>query len=179
MTEAPMPTLKTKRLVLRPFRPGDAAEVQRLAGAREIAAGTLTVPHPYPDGAAEEWIATHPGNWAERKGLTLAVTRRHDDALVGAVGLMLTMADRRAELGYWVGVPWWNLGYATEASRAIIDFGFASLGLHRIMARHMVRNPASGRVMLKLGMQQEGILRQHTLKWGVFEDLVVYAVLAE
>jgi ribosomal-protein-alanine N-acetyltransferase len=179
MIENPMPTLETERLVLRPFRPGDAAEVQRLAGEREIAAGTLTVPHPYPDGAAEEWIATHAANWAERKVLTLAVTTPGDDTLVGAVGLMLTMADRRAELGYWIGIPWWNLGYATEASRAIIDFGFASLGLHRIMAQHMARNPGSGRVMQKLGMQQEGILRQHTLKWGVFEDLVVYAVLAE
>ncbi|MDH4046190.1 MAG: GNAT family N-acetyltransferase [Gemmatimonadota bacterium] len=179
MIEDPMPTLETERLVLRPFRPGDAAEVQRLAGEREIAAGTLTVPHPYPDGAAEEWIATHAANWAERKVLTLAVTTPGDDTLVGAVGLMLTMADRRAELGYWIGIPWWNLGYATEASRAIIDFGFASLGLHRIMAQHMARNPGSGRVMQKLGMQQEGILRQHTLKWGVFEDLVVYAVLAE
>lgn len=179
MIEDPMPTLETKRLVLRPFRPDDAAEVQRLAGEREVAAGTLTVPHPYPDGAAEEWIATHAANWAERKVLTLAVTTPGNDTLVGAVGLILTMADRRAELGYWIGIPWWNLGYATEASRAIIDFGFASLGLHRIMARHMARNPASGRVMQKLGMRQEGVLRQHTLKWGVFEDLVVYAVLAE
>jgi len=179
MTEAPIPTLRTTRLVLRPFRPDDAPTVQRLAGEREIAASTLTVPHPYPDGAAEEWIATHATAWADQRVLTLAVTTPGDDALVGAVGLQLAMADRRAELGYWIGIPWWNLGYATEASRAIIGFGFTSLGLHRIMARHMARNPASGRVMQKLGMQREGVLRQHILKWGVFEDLVVYAVLAQ
>ncbi|HMU60460.1 MAG TPA: GNAT family N-acetyltransferase, partial [Gemmatimonadales bacterium] len=168
----------TPRLVLRPFRPDDAPAVQRLAGERDVAASTLTVPHPYPDGAAEEWIATHATAWAEQRVLTLAVATSGDDVLVGAVGLALAMADRRAELGYWIGIPWWNLGYATEASRAIIDFGFTSLGLHRIMARHMARNPASGRVMQKLGMQREGVLRGHILKWGVFEDLVVYAVLA-
>ncbi len=173
-----LPTLATARLVLRPFRLGDAPMVQRLAGAREIAATTLTVPHPYPDGAAEEWIATHAAAWAERRGLTLAVTLREDGALVGAVGLALVMADRRAELGYWIGVPWWNRGMATEASRGLIDFGFGTLGLHRIMARHMARNEASGRVMQKLGMAREGVLRDHVLKWGEFEDLVVYAVLA-
>jgi len=178
MTEAPLPILKTARLVLRPFRAADAADVQRLAGERAIAASTLTVPHPYPDGAAETWIATHAGLWAERKALTLAVTTAADAVLVGAIGLALTMDDRRAELGYWVGVPYWNRGYATEASRAMLDFGFASLALHRIMARHLSRNPASGRVMQKLGMQAEGTLRHHVLKWGVFEDLVVYAALA-
>lgn len=178
MTAGPMPVLKTARLVLRPFRDADATDVQRLAGEREIAATTLTVPHPYPDGAAESWIATHAGLWADRKVLTLAVTTAADEVLVGAIGLALTMEDRRAELGYWIGVPYWNRGYATEASRAMLDFGFASLALHRIMARHLARNPASGRVMQKLGMQAEGTLRHHVLKWGVFEDLVVYAALA-
>jgi len=178
MTGVPMPILRTPRLVLRPFLPEDAAAVQRLAGGRDIAASTLTVPHPYPDGAAEEWIGTHATAWAEQRVLTLAVTMPDEDVLVGAVGLELAMADRRAELGYWIGIPWWNRGYATEASQAIIGFGFTSLGLHRIMARHMARNPASGRVMEKLGMQREGVLRGHVLKWGVFEDLVVYAVLA-
>ena len=124
MSGEALPTLATARLVLRPFRLEDAPTVQRLAGVREVAATTLTVPHPYPDGAAEAWIATHAGAWAERKVLTLAVTLREDGALVGAVGLALVMADRRAELGYWIGVPWWNRGFATEASRALVDFGF-------------------------------------------------------
>ncbi len=178
MTDDPLPTLVTERLVLRPFAPTDAAEVQRLAGAREIADTTLNIPHPYPDGAAAAWIARHPGAWAARETLTLAVTERGSGALVGAVGLMLHLPDSRAELGYWIGVPWWNRGYATEAARALVAHGFGALQLHRIMARHLVRNPASGRVMQKLGMEREGVLRQHVRKWGVFEDLVVYAVLA-
>lgn len=173
-----LPTLTTARLVLRPYALADAPEVQRLAGAREIAATTLAMPYPYPDGLAETWIGTHAAAWAERRTLTLAVTLEADGTLIGTVGLALAMEDCRGELGYWIGLPWWNRGFATEASRAVVDFGFGSLGLHRIMARHLARNPSSGRVMEKLGMTREGILRDHVLKWGEFEDLVVYAVLA-
>lgn len=173
-----LPTLTTGRLVLRPYTLADASEVQRLAGAREIAATTLQMPHPYPDGLAESWIGTHAEAWEARRTLTLAVTLREAGTLIGTVGLALVMEDRRAEMGYWIGVPWWNRGYATEAARAVLDFGFGTLGLHRIMARHLARNPSSGRVMEKLGMTKEGVLRHHVLKWGEFEDLVVYAVLA-
>jgi [ribosomal protein S5]-alanine N-acetyltransferase len=173
-----LPTLTTARLILRPFVPDDAAAVQQFAGDREVAASTINVPHPYPDGAAEMWINSHAALWAERQGMTLAVAERPGGALVGAIGLIIAAADRRAELGYWIGRPYWNRGYATEAGRAVLDYGFGPLGLHRIMARHLARNPASGRVMQKLGMTQEGVLRDHVLKWGVFEDLVVYAVLA-
>jgi len=179
MSPTGQPTLTTERLVLRPFVPTDAAEVQRLAGAREIAANTLTIPHPYPDGVAEAWIASHAPAHAEGKLAVFAVTQRHDGALVGAIGLDITTADRRAELGYWVGVPWWNRGYATEGARAVVGYGFGVLGLHRIMARHFLTNPSSGRVLEKLAMQREGVLRHHVLKWGVFEDLAVYGVLAE
>ena len=84
---------------------------------------------------------------------------------------------RRAELGYWIAVDCWNRGYATEASRRIIDFGFESLGLHRIEAHHFLRNPASGRVMQKMGMQQEGVVRDHVVKWDRYESLVVYSIL--
>jgi len=173
-----LPTLTTARLLLRPFEVADAAEVQRLAGDREIASTTIHLPHPYPDGAAEMWINSHGPRWSEREALTLAVAERAAGTLVGAIGLVITAADRRAELGYWIGRPYWNRGYATEAGRAVLDYGFGPLGLHRIMARHLARNPASGRVMQKLGMVQEGVLRHHVLKWEVFEDLVIYAVLA-
>jgi len=178
MTNEPYPMLTTARLQLRPFQVGDGPEVRRLAGERAIAETTLMIPHPYPEGAAEAWIATHEQSWAERKNLTLAVTLKEDGTLVGAIGLALAMDDRRAELGYWIGVPWWNRGYATEAGRALLGYGFGSLGLHRIMAHHMMRNPASGRVMQKLGMQHEGVLRGHILKWGEFQDLAVYAAIA-
>ena len=99
--------------------------------------------------------------------------------MIGAVGLRIEREDQRAELGYWIGRPYWNQGYCTEAARAVLDFGFEQLGLNRIYASHFTRNPASGRVMQKLGMTHEGRLRQHVRKWDAFEDVEVYAVLRE
>jgi [ribosomal protein S5]-alanine N-acetyltransferase len=151
--------------------------VQRLAGAREIADTTLTVPHQYPDGAAEAWIATHEPAWEYRTGVTYAITEADGD-LVGAIGLALTPPHAVAELGYWIAVPAWGRGFATEAAVALCDFAFGVLGVHRIQARHLMRNPASGRVMQKLGMQCEGVLRGAVRKWDRFEDLALYAVLA-
>ena len=93
------------------------------------------------------------------------------------MGLHLKLQHLRAELGYWIGVPFWNRGYATEAAEAVIKFGFEELGLNRIEAEHFTRNPASWRVMEKLGMTLEGVRRQHVLKEDELEDLALYAVL--
>ena len=173
------PVLETPRLSLRPFEQADAPAVQRLAGAREIAATTLTIPHPYPDGAAEEWIAKYAPAFDRGTHVTFAVTRSDGTELVGSVGLAIDREHARAELGYWIGVPYWNRGYATEAARRVIAYGFSELGLNRIHASHLPRNTASGRVLQKAGMRFEGVLRQHIRKWGEYEDLAVYGVLAE
>lgn len=172
----PIPTLETRRLVLRPFDPSDAPVVQRLAGAREVALPTQNIPHPYEDGVAEKWIASHGPAWDAGRYLTLAITAS-GEGVVGAVGLHITKEHRRGELGYWVGVPFWNRGYATEAAGALVGFGFEDLDLNRIQARHMTFNAASGRVMEKLGMKLEGIQRQAVLVRGAFEDIALYAIL--
>lgn len=171
------PTLDTERLTLRPFTADDAFEVERLAGQREIADTTLNIPHPYPHGGAAKWIALHAPAWIGGTGATFAVVSKENARLVGAIGLMIEREHRRAELGYWIAVGNWNRGYATEAGRRVIAFGFETLGLHRIHARHLLRNPASGRVMEKLGMQLEGVHRDSVIKWDRYESLAVYAVL--
>jgi len=171
------PTLTTDRLILRPFVADDAFDVERLAGMREIADTTLNIPHPYPHGGAAEWIRLHAPAWIEGTSATFAIVGKKTGALVGAISLMIKREHRRAELGYWIALDCWSRGYATEASRRIIDFGFEVLGLHRIEARHLLRNPASGRVMQKLGMQQEGVQRDWVIKWDRFESLAVYSIL--
>jgi [ribosomal protein S5]-alanine N-acetyltransferase len=184
MPPLPQPSLQTARLRLRPFVPEDAADVQRLAGDAEVASTTLNVPHPYADGMAEAWIATHEDGYVDDEVVTFAIVVRDDgdvdDArgeLVGSIALRLELDDARADLGYWIGVPHWRHGYATEAVRAMIQYGFSTLRLHRIHAAHLTRNPASGRVMQKAGMRLEGVLRGHVLKYGVFEDLAKYGIL--
>lgn len=176
MPPLPQPEIRTKRLLLRPFRPEDARAVQHLAGAREIADTTLHIPHPYKDGMAEEWIGTHAGAWERNEMATFAVTTSAD-GLVGAVSLRLRPEHARAELGYWIGTPFWGRGYATEAAGALVRFGFETLDLNRIHATHLTRNPASGEVMRKIGMRHEGTLRQHVRKWNQLEDLALYAIL--
>ena len=175
-TSAPQPVLETPRLVLRPFESRDAADVERLAGDWAVADTTQNIPHPYPPGGAVGWIATHPRIWTSGEGATFAIVEREGDALVGGIGLAISALNASAELGYWIGVPYWNRGYASEASSAIVAFGFG-LGLHRIQARHLTRNPASGRVMQKIGMTQGGVLRDAARKWERFEDVAIYAIL--
>ncbi|HVZ64077.1 MAG TPA: GNAT family N-acetyltransferase [Lacunisphaera sp.] len=173
------PVLATPRLQLRPYEPADAPDVRRLAGDAAVAATTLMIPHPYPEGAAEAWINTHAARWAARQELVLAITLQGDGALVGSIGLMFDRPNDLAEIGYWIGVPYWNNGYATEALRAMIGYAFGTLGLHRIQAHHMVHNAASGRVMEKAGMRREGLRRQSLRKNGVYYDTVFYGVLRQ
>lgn len=173
------PTLRTHRLILRPFTLADAGDVQKLAGDKTVAEMTGGVPHPYLDGMAESWIKTHRKGFDQERQAVFAVTLVADGTLAGSVSLMeISRAHRHAELGYWIGRAFWNHGYASEAARALIRFGFSSLGLHRIHARCLKRNPASARVMEKAGMLQEGCLREHQWKQDRFEDILLYGLLA-
>ncbi len=173
------PTIQTERLILRPFQLSDAADVQRLAGDREVAVTTVSIPHPYPDGVAQAWIAVHPARLADGSACTFAVVLRKTEELVGATGLRMKAEHGRGELGYYVGKPYWNHGYATEAGRAVLKFGFEVLGLRRIFAECMSHNPASARVLEKLGMRHEGTLRSHMRKWDAHVDMEVYGILRE
>lgn len=171
-------TLRTERLLLRPFTQSDASDVQRLAGEFDIASTLNTVPHPYPDRAAEEWIKSHRKNLQEAKAINLAIIKHDDNTLIGSIGLLnMEQKDQQAELGCWIGKPYWGSGYATEAAHALISYGFSTLGLNRVHACHMTRNPASGKICEKLGMTKEGVLRQSLKKWDAFEDMVVYGLL--
>lgn len=171
-----LPTITTQRLLLRPFAHEDAPVVQRLAGDRRIADTTLAIPHPYPEGAAEAWIATHEAAWELGRGMVLAVVLRHTGELAGAIGLTIQPEHRSAELGYWIGVEYWNHGYCTEAARAVIAFAFTQLDLNRVHAHHFARNPASGRVLVKSGLKPEGSRAAAVMKWGRPEDICLYGV---
>jgi RimJ/RimL family protein N-acetyltransferase len=174
-----LPSLTTPRLVLRPFRSSDGSDVERLAGVWEVADTTLNIPHPYPEGGGAGWIKTHAATWKKGTSLTLAIVLRDTpEKLIGAVSLEIAREHARGELGYWIALDEWGHGYATEAARAVAAFGFEKLELHRIQARHFTRNEASGRVMQKLGMQFEGGIREGYLRWGRFEDVSCYGVLA-
>lgn len=173
-----IPTLESERLILRGFRKSDASDVQRLAGAFELADTTLTIPHPYEDGVAEVWIAGHQDAFASGSGVSFAMTLKSDSTLIGAMSLMCVESGHQAELGYWVGVPYWGRGFCTEAGRLVVEYAFSELNLVRIYARHLVRNPSSGRVLRKIGFALEGTRRRHVEKWGNLEDVADYSLLS-
>lgn len=177
--------LQTDRLTLRPLRMSDAPAVQALVADRAIAATTLSIPHPYPEGGAAEFIERMREHMDEGKGVVFGVfVREEEDAgttetVVGTVGLTINRDHRRAELGYWIGRPFWGRGYASEAGKRIVEWGLESLHLQRVYAHHMLHNPASGRVLRKIGMTFEGVLPQHVLKWDEFVDLALYGIVRD
>lgn len=170
------PCLETERLTLRPFTLEDAPEVKRLAGDWDIASTTIAIPHPYEDGMAEAWIGTHSEAFEKGELACFAVVLRGAGRLIGAVALEIDRDRRYADLGYWIAKPRWGRGYATEAARAVRDYGFEALGLDRIRACHFTRNPASGRVLEKVGMTFDLVIEGYVDKWGALEDVNVYSM---
>ncbi|OFW54113.1 MAG: GNAT family N-acetyltransferase [Actinobacteria bacterium RBG_13_35_12] len=169
--------LKTDRLLLRPFELSDAPRVKELAGDKAIADTTLNIPYPYKDGMAEQWISTHQPKFESGELANYAIILKSTKELVGAIGLNIEKRFNRAELGYWIGKEYWNQDYCTEASKAMLEYGFRNLGLNKIIATHITRNPASGEVMKKIGMKKEGFFREHVIKWKKYEDIVSYGIL--
>jgi ribosomal-protein-alanine N-acetyltransferase len=171
--------LRTSRLVLRPFQREDVSPVVRLAGVKEIAATTLQIPHPYKEEDARAFLARANDDFRAGRSISFAISLPASGELCGAVGLHIADANKHAELGYWIGVPFWGRGYATEAARAAVTFGFGTLCLNRIFAHHFAGNTASQRVLEKIGMRHEGRFRQHIQKWGRFVDIENYGLLAK
>lgn len=153
--------------------------MQRLAGDPRVADTTHRIPHPYEDGMAEEWIKSHETSFADGTQVVFAVTLIENETLVGAVGLAVSPAENAAEIGYWVGVPFWNKGIATEATAAVIDYGFSQLQLRKLSAWHLLRNPSSGRVMQKAGMRRDEDSQRTIKKNSRVESLTSCFLLRE
>ena len=149
--EGSIPVLETKRLCLRAPRLGDAKTVATLANDRRIAENTARIPHPYKMSDAEGFIAG--ANKAGGEAVFLITLR--DETIVGACGVVLQ--EETPELGYWLGLPFWGKGYATEALHAVIDYAFTDLEHEALQAGARVTNPASRRVLEKCGFQWTGV----------------------
>ena len=173
-----VPTLRTERLQLRPLAAADADDVQREAAAREIADTTISVPHPYPVGEAVRFIRQRQSAAKAGEAATFAIVRVADDLLIGVAELRdIDREHALAEISFWLATHAWGGGYMSEVLAPVLRYGFHELQLNRICAYHMVRNPASGRVLEKNGFTREGVLRQRVIKWGKYEDVVVQAQL--
>ncbi len=148
------PILHTERLTLRSFTLEDAVDVQHLVNDPDMASTTFDIEYPYVDGMAEEWIQWHHEEFEKGEGIHFAITLKTDRTLIGAVGLEFRshLPYKDAGLNYWIGKPYWNCGYATEAAKAVVAYGFREHDINVIFSNYFERNPASGRVMEKIGM---------------------------
>ena len=140
--------LNTPRLTLRPFDRTDAKSVQKLCGSGSVASMVARVPYPYENGMAEDWIDSHETLRDQGDEYTYAIT--HCGHLIGATGLT-RQPSGAFELGYWIGKPFWGKGYASEAAKAVHDLGTRALQATKMTAGYFIDNPASGRVLTKLG----------------------------
>ena len=142
--------IRTPRLLLRTLTPGDAPRLALLAGDYDVASMTGTIPHPYTERMATDWLASALDG---EEGVVFAIER--SGALIGCTGYRAFSQDH-AELGYWIGKPYWGMGYATEAVRALVQYAFANDGFAYLTVGHFSDNAASARVIAKAGFMRQG-----------------------
>ena len=164
--------LRTQRLIMRPPLPEDALQIAERIGLKDVAWNLGRAPYPYQLSDAEDWLEKIPQGWAENSAYVLVITRPND-GVIGCVGLDAKPMDIW-EIGYWLGKPWWGRGYVTEAATALMDWAEKDIGLSKFASGHFVDNPASGRVLIKLGFEPVGETEQFGRARGVKSVAVRY-----
>lgn len=168
------PRIETERLILSQLEEKDIPFIVEFLKHRIYSDLTSNIPYPYTENDAKLWVKISKEAFEGKTGFTFGI-RNKEGEIIGAIGLH-DRDDDKAELGYWIGIPYWNKGYVTEAAKAIVDFGFKELELNKIYATHFLHNPASGKIMEKIGMEQEALLKQHAKKDGEYHDLAMYSI---
>ncbi len=188
----PLPNLLTVRLKLRPFSIEEAPAVAKLVNDPLVTRDLRTLECPYTVQDARDWLVQLPAEWDEGRSAVFGIELREPlqadgtkpwpaGILVGSIGMLLNGKNSRGELGYWLGRDFWGNGFCSEAATAVLDFAFTNLGLHKVTSECLARNPASARVLEKVGFDQEGLLKQHFRKTELetFSDVQVFGLLRE
>ena len=172
-----LPVLETADLILRKPAGKDAKDIFSYASDPEVARYVLWDPHrsvsetrAFVRFLRNRIRAGFPSSWV--------VVLKETGTVIGTIGFIwYSDENRSAEIGYSFSRKYWNRGYATQALKAVVDAVFTSLPLNRLEAQHDLRNPASGRVMEKCGLRQEGVLRSRIVNKGEYVDVALYAIL--
>ncbi len=170
--------LTTSRLLLRDFRPDDQEVARSLAddpsATRHTAWGSLTAR----EIAAEVQAMIEAALEEHRVRYGLAVADRSTGEVIGWIQLQqVSSQDRRAAMAFAFGQPSWGRGYATEAANAMVGFAFDTLKMRKITATCSPQNPASSRVLTKIGMRLEGYLHDHALVGDTWQDRLLFALI--
>lgn len=173
------PTIDTDRIRLRRLVVRDISRIMTLANNPKIEEMTLSFPYPYREKDAISWLATANAGFEEKNHFIFAIALLPKNDFIGGIGLRINTDFNRAEVGFWLGEPYWDNGYITEALGNILAFGFQELELHKIYGFHLDKNPASGRVMEKNGMIREAKLIDHIKKGDEYFDAIQYRLTRE
>ncbi|MEZ4671762.1 MAG: GNAT family protein [Anaerolineae bacterium] len=169
-------TLETDRLLLRPFQRKDAAVVQRILTHPQVVATLLDSPHPVEIPDAKLWIRLEQALRRRGERFGFGVVLKEEKRLIGGIDIELQTEHKRGDIAYWLHPEFWGRGLVTEAAARVLIYGFEELQLHRIYAQCMQSNSASARVLEKIGLVREAVLRQHHLKDGEWVDIVMYGL---
>ena len=172
-----LPTINTNRLSLRLIRAADADDFYAVYSNPEVMRYWSTPPLPNRAAASKLISEIHEG-LERHELLKWGIALRTDDKLIGSVTLFhLDFTHRRAEIGYALGRAYWGNGYMQETLKAVLDYAFTVLNLHRIEADVDPRNDASVRTLERLGFQREGYLRERWQVNGEIQDAFFYGLL--
>lgn len=169
--------LSSENIVLRSLRSDDAYRLAELANNKKIWDNVRDqLPYPYTKKNATEFI-----DFCRQEKIPATFAIDYQGNLAGIIGLVLQKDIHKysAELGYWIGEPYWNRNIATDATRLIVSYGFDQLGLYRIYAGVFDFNKASQRVLEKAGFQLEAIMRKAAYKNGRFLDEYLYSIIRD
>ncbi|WP_440115550.1 GNAT family N-acetyltransferase [Paenibacillus sp. QZ-Y1] len=170
--------LETERLIIRDILETDWESIHIYTSMTEVTQHTAWGPNTEEDTQTYVESVLNTQQIQPREGFELAICLKNEGTLIGGVGLHV-MEQTNAEIGYVLHPAYQGKGYAAEAARAMLGFGFNTLGVHRIYAKCRPNNKASEKVMQKIGMQREGLLREHWYYKGKFHDSYLYSMLAK
>lgn len=168
------PQLSTDRLILRRVDTEDIPAMVKYANNRTIADNTLTLPYPYTVDDAVNWISFSIQGYRSGERYIFAIELKESHEFIGAIGLHVKQEHNKAEIGFWLGEPFWNRGIMSEALRAVLDYGFNTLHFNKLFATHFLENTASGKVLQKAGMIQEAVLKDEYRIKGKYRSVVQY-----
>ncbi|WP_341735731.1 GNAT family protein [Microcoleus sp. CAWBG640] len=174
-----LPTIETERLLLRKITLNDANDMFEYGSDPLVSQYTMWSTHTSIEDT-KSFLRSLTKMYKKRELIDWGIVHKSEQKLIGTCGYVeWSMNHSRAQIGYALSRKYWNQGYMSEAVSAIIDFGFREMSLNKIEARCAQKNIASARVMEKVGMQLEGILRQQLFVKDQYWDLKIYSILRD
>lgn len=174
------PMIETKRLILRKIEMNDARRMfDYIFSDRRVMDNLIKGPHKAISETIDR-LTEITNHYVSENFCYWGIEMKESGELIGTIDLYnIDDGTENCEVGYNIGFNWWNQGYGSEALHAIVEFAFRFMNIHKISATHNIDNPASGRIMLKVGMKREGIIRHMIRKNNQYKDCGIYGILQQ